>query len=159
VTASPSRQKIRTEEIDWAALIARYRRPDGSVIVPPRVAKSLDDRAGMAYEARIRLRASDPEGYAVFAALRLAALDWDGGVPARTPPVSDNGHRIAFACNGVEHSETWTTTAEVARHVGVTERTVRRWAEKKWLPADRPGGRQWLIHVNDLSVAQALAAA
>jgi excisionase family DNA binding protein len=145
-------------EIDWAALIARYRRPDGSVIVPARLAKALDARAGMAYEARIRLRASDPEGYAVFAALRLAALDWDGGAPAKRPQVSDSGHGIAFAHNGIEDSEAWITTAEAARLVGVSDRTVRRWAEKKRLPADRPG-RQWLIHVNDVSVAQALAAA
>lgn len=147
----------RIREIDWDAKVANYQLPDGSVVIPPRIARDLDTKAGMAYELRIALRATDPEGYAVLEALHLAGLRWKNRAkkPSR---LSGSGQPIAPGRNHIEKSATWMTTSDVAALVGVDDRTVRRWARKKRIPAARPG-RQWLIHTRHIPVAQALAAA
>ncbi|MCV6975329.1 helix-turn-helix domain-containing protein [Mycobacterium bourgelatii] len=139
--------------IDWQRRIARYLRPDGSVVVPPRIAKLLDRRVGILPEQRIMLRAADPEAYSVLMALRLAAL----GRTQNPFSVAASGQNRAVRDSYLPSSE-WLTTPAAAEQLGVSERTMRRWVTAQRIPARKHGGR-WLINSRDLGIAQALAAA
>jgi excisionase family DNA binding protein len=124
---------------DWAARINRHMTADGSVIVPPRIAEWLEQKAGMPADRRIGLRATDPLAYEVLAALHLAALSRRSGI----------GTKGAVAPAEPQQSDVWMTTIEAAADVGVTDRAIRKWIATDRLPAKRHGGR-WLINRNDI---------
>lgn len=143
---------------DWAERIGRHLLPDGSVIVPARIAKLLDDRAQMLSEQRIALRASDPQAYVVLSALRISALGYkqDAFTSCR-PDVAARGQKVVQDRRSQTESDDCLTTTEAATLLGVHARTVRRWAEQQRLPAWQHG-RRWFIDRQHLYIAQALAA-
>jgi excisionase family DNA binding protein len=136
-------------KIDWTQRIARHLLPDGSVIVPPRIAAWLEDKAGMLPERRIMLRGTDPEAYEVLAALHLSALSRGGTGEAIIR--SANGTRMVKSPNDIQQSEEWLTTAEAAEMTGVTDRCIRKWIATQRLPARRHGGR-WLVNRQHLNI-------
>lgn len=123
-----------------AERIGRRITPDGSVIVPPRIAAWLNGKSGLTPERRIMLRGTDPEAYEVLAALHLASLGYRSG----------SGTKSREAHHNSPESETWLTTTEAARHVGVTDRCIRKWIADGRLPAKRHGNRHRvsLHHLN-----------
>lgn len=130
----------------WDQLIGRHLTPDGSVIVPPRIAKWLEDKAGMTADRRIMLRDTDPEAYEVLMALHLAAIT----------PRSDCGTKDAEHQPNQPESVQWLTTNEAATETGVTDRCIRKRINDGRLLATRRGG-QWLINRNDLRAHQLAA--
>lgn len=157
---------------DWTERIGRHLLPDGSVIVPARIAKLLDDRAQMLSERRIALRASDPQAYVVLSALRLSALGYeqDAFTPMQArdptsprlpescrPDVAARGQKVVQDRRSQTKSDDCLTTTEAATLLGVHARTVRRWAEQQRLPAWQHG-RRWFIDRQHIHIAQALAA-
>jgi excisionase family DNA binding protein len=125
----------RVVSSSWGDRIARRLTGDGSVIVPPRIAAWLEDKAGLTAERRIMLRDTDPHAYEVLAALRLAALAHRSG----------NGTKIAAPQPDQPQSEAWLTTSQAAQQAGVTDRCIRKWITRERIPATRHGGR-WLIN-------------
>jgi excisionase family DNA binding protein len=123
----------------WVERIARRLTDDGSVIVPPRIAAWLEDKASVTSERRIMLRDVDPTAYEVLAALRLAALAHRSG----------NGTKIAAPQPDQPQSESWLTTSQAAQTAGVTDRCIRKWIAQHRLPATRHGER-WLIRPDHL---------
>lgn len=113
--------------------IAQRITSDGSVIIPPRMARWLEKQAGITADRRIRLRDNDPEAYVVLAALHLAALS------------SGNGTNHAAAQGVSASSNVWMSTGEAATALGVTDRCVRKRCKAGQLPAVRSGSR-WLIN-------------
>lgn len=120
---------------DWAWRIRRHMTPAGAVIVPPRIASWLEERAGLTSDRRARLRDTDPAAYEVLMALHAVALDHRSGT----------GTNLAPAQPVRQESETWLTTIEAASLFGVTDRAIRKWCAKGRLPATRHGDR-WLIN-------------
>ena len=131
---------------DWAQRIGRHRLPDGSIVVPPRIAAWLESKAGMTSERRIMLRGSDPLAYEVLTALRYAALQHGA---------SANGRIIAVRQQVTQDLSMWMTTSEAAAQLGVTDRAIRQRIASGKLPAMRRGSR-WLIYRDHLQ-ASALA--
>jgi excisionase family DNA binding protein len=119
----------------WEERIARRLTGDGSVIVPPRFAAWLEDKAGLTAERRLMLRDTDQVAYEVLAALRLAALAHRSG----------NGTKMAAPQPVQPQSESWLTTSQAAQLAGVTDRCIRKWIAQHRLPATRHGER-WLIN-------------
>jgi excisionase family DNA binding protein len=91
------------------------------------------------------IRDSDPFAYEVLTALHLAALRHR----------SDPGTELARRQVNSSDLETWLTTAETARRLGVTDRAIRKWIALGRLPATKCGGR-WLLDRNHVQIAQAL---
>ncbi len=139
----PSREGC---EVGWDVRIGRHLTPDGSVVVPPRIAAWLEDKAGVLSDRRILLRGTDPEAYSVLAAVHVAALRHRSGF----------GTESAMWPTSSRDLETWVTTAEAARQLSVTDRAVRKRIAAGHLPATKHGGR-WLLHSNDIQITQALA--
>jgi excisionase family DNA binding protein len=131
---------------DWAARIGRHITAGGSVVVPPRIAAWLEQKAGVTADWRILLRDTDPLAYEVLAALRLAALHHCSG----------SGTEVAGVHTNPRDSKQWLTTTEAAQQAGVTGRCIRKWIAIGRLPA-RMHGNRYLIDPHDLHV-QALAA-
>ena len=127
---------------DWEARICKRMAADGSVIVPPRMAAWLDQKADVTGDRRIALRDTDPVAYEVLAALRLASLAYRSG----------SGTKLAVVQPGRQESETWLTTVEAASMLGVTDRAVRKRIAAGRLPAVKPGGR-WLINRTHIHIA------
>ena len=127
---------------DWGSRISRSLTADGSVVVPPRVAAWLEKKAGMTSDRRIAIRSTDPDAYAVLAALHIAALSHR----------SDNGTKHVAAQSPQQQSDLWFTTTEVASLLRVTERAIRKWCAVGRLPATKIGGR-WVINRNCLRIA------
>lgn len=123
----------------WEARICRHVTANGSVIVPPRIARWLESKAGLTAEWRIGLRGTDTEAYEVMLALHLAALRSDCGTNA-----------VVRQC---EHPKlkTWLSTREAAAELHVSDRCIRNWCNSGRLPATMSGGR-WLIDRNTLRV-------
>lgn len=111
---------------------------DGSVIVPPRIARWLERQANVTADRRIKLRDIDPDAYAVLVALHIVALG------------SDSGTNSAAAQHVRTDSTMWMSTGEAARELGVTDRCVRKWCRTGRLAAVMSGGR-WLINRNTLA--------
>jgi excisionase family DNA binding protein len=123
--------------------------PDGSVLIPPRVAKWLKKRLGPTLDRRILMRDTDPDASAALTALYQVGLGWR---PSDT--VSDSGTKVA----AVHHeSVDWCTTTEAARIAGVTDRTVRYWIKRQRLPATKHGGR-YLVSRRHIDVVTRLTA-
>jgi excisionase family DNA binding protein len=131
-----------------AEQIASHLHPDGSVTVPPRIARWLERKAGVTADQRLRLRDTDPDAYTVLAALHLAAMGGDLR--------SVNGTNDAGRQGDTEDSE-WLTAAEAAEVASVTTRAITGWCRSGRLPADRHG-RSWRINRQHLHIVQALAA-
>jgi excisionase family DNA binding protein len=125
----------------WEERIARRLTGGGSVIVPPRLAAWLEDKAGLTAERRIMLRDTDPAAYEVLAALRLAALAHRSG----------NGTKVAAPQPDRPPLDLWLTTDQAAQQAGVTDRCIRKWIAQHRLPATRHGGR-WLINPTHLDL-------
>jgi excisionase family DNA binding protein len=119
--------------------IAERLTPDGSVIIPPRIARWLEQQADMTADRRIRLRDTDPDAYVVFAALHLAALSSDSGTNDK-------------AAQGISAElDMWMSTSEAAKALNVTDRCVRKWCQTGQLRAVLSGSR-WLINRNTLNL-------
>ena len=115
---------------------------NGSVIVPPRIARWLETKAKVTADWRDRLRDTDLEAHEVMVALHWAALRHSrSGIG--TKPIVGQRQRAS--------SEVWLSTSEVARELKVTDRCVRKWIGTGRLPATMSGCR-WLINRNDLDV-------
>jgi excisionase family DNA binding protein len=128
---------------DWALRISRHMTPEGSVVVPGRIAAWLEREAGLTDDRRILLRDADVLKYEVLAALHLAALCDRSGV----------GTKVAVARTDPRNLETWLTTAEAASRLGVTDRAIRKWIAIGRLPAVKHGGR-WVLNRNHIQIAQ-----
>ncbi|CAJ1504264.1 helix-turn-helix domain-containing protein [[Mycobacterium] kokjensenii] len=126
--------------MDWSQRIAQHITPNGSVIVPPRIARWLETQAGMTADRRIALRMTDPEAYEVLAALHLVALSTR----------SATGTEPATPQHDSQESNQWVTTTEAATKLGVTDRAIRKWCATGRLPATNCGGR-WLINTTHLN--------
>jgi excisionase family DNA binding protein len=126
---------------DWAQRIGCHITPNGSVVVPPRIADWIERQIGLVSERRTAMAGTDPLAYTVLSALRVVALSHRSG----------NGTKVAGGQSASEESEQWLTTSEAANAAGVTDRAIRKWIAQDRLPAKRHGGR-WLINQKDLHV-------
>lgn len=131
---------------DWAVRIGRHLTPEGSVVVPGRIALWLEAKAGLSSDKRIIMRDSDPFAYEVLMALHFAALHHG----------SEDGTESAMRSDDPRDLETWLTTAEAARRLGVTDRAIRKWIAIGRLRATKRGGR-WLLNLHHIQLAQVLA--
>lgn len=117
--------------MEWR--IAQHITSDGAVIIPPRIAHWLDKQSGMTADRRINLRRSDPEAYIALAALHLAAER------------SESGTELTAEQDKTQQSDTWMSTSEAAKALGVTDRCVRKRCATGQLDAVMSGGR-WLVN-------------
>jgi excisionase family DNA binding protein len=120
----------------WEQRVARRVTDEGEVCVPARIARWLEQRAGVTPEYRSSLRDSDVEAYETLLAIyhvgrSLMGTKVAAGRPART------------------ESESWLSTKEAASELRVSPRCVRNWIEQGKLPATM-SGRRWLIRRVDL---------
>ncbi|MGD3153716.1 helix-turn-helix domain-containing protein [Tsukamurella tyrosinosolvens] len=118
-----------------AARITASVNADGSVTIPPRIARWLDQQSGLTADRRIRLLDTDPEAYVALGALHLSACGYSG---SGTNPAA-----------GQPNQPDWVGTEEAAQAFGVTDRCIRKWCASGRLPSVRVG-RQWLIDRNAL---------
>ena len=108
---------------------------DGSAVIPPRIARWLEQNSGMTDDRRARLRHTDPDAYVALTALHLAGLR------------SDSGTKDAGTQQHTEESKPqggWMSTSEAAEAFGVTDRCIRKWCRSGRLRAGLSGHR-WLI--------------
>lgn len=112
---------------------------EGSVIIPPRIARWLEHNAGMTAERRFRLRANDPEAYVALAALHLSAL------------VSESGTKSAVPQPHQAQSVHWVSTRQAADTLHVTDRCIRNWCTTGRLHAQQIGSR-WLIDPTSIAL-------
>jgi hypothetical protein len=112
--------------------ISRRLTADGSVIIPPRIARWLEHNAGMTADRRIRLRDNDPEAYVALAALHLSALSSESGTKDAEPQP-----------NSAQLQE-WISSRQAADTLHVTDRCIRKWCTTGRLHAQQIGSR-WLI--------------
>ncbi|WP_100520636.1 helix-turn-helix domain-containing protein [Mycobacteroides abscessus] len=119
-----------------------YLLPDGSVRVPPALARWIEIKARIdgAMRSRVKL-AGHPVLHPFLLALHQSAMSASGTKSAR-----GQGH----------HEELWMTTAEAAVELGKTDRCVRRWCEQGTLIA-RKHGRVWLVRRVDVETLRAAA--
>lgn len=112
---------------------------DGSVIIPPRIARWLEQNSGMTADRRIKLRDTDPDAYVALAALHLSALSSDSGTKDAAPQsVSANLNM-------------WMSTKQAANALGVTDRCIRKWCTTGRLHAELVGAR-WLVDPNSIAL-------
>jgi excisionase family DNA binding protein len=127
---------------DFITLDARIRQritSDGSVVIPPRIARWLDKQSGMTADRRILLRDTDPDAYVVLAALHIVALRSDIGTN------DEEAQHVSADLN------MWMTTGEAAKALHVTDRCIRKWCKTGRLHAVLSGSR-WLINRNTLNL-------
>ncbi|OFJ55178.1 helix-turn-helix domain-containing protein [Mycolicibacterium grossiae] len=115
-----------------AAGISARINTDGSVSVPPRIARWLEKQVQMTADRRAILRSTDPEAYEVFVALHLAALG------------AECGTNTAAAQTNTADLTMWMSTSEAAERHGVGERCIRKWCRTGRIHAVMTGGR-WLV--------------
>jgi excisionase family DNA binding protein len=130
---------------DWAVRIGRHLTPEGSVVVPPRIAAWLEAKAGVSSDKRIALRDSDPLAYEVLMALHCAALHHG----------SATGTESTMGLGDSRDLEAWLTTGEVAKRVDLSDRAIRKMIAAGRLAATKRGGR-WLLNLNHIQIAQFL---
>ena len=118
----PARDK-RVES--WDVRIGRHLTLHGEALVSPRIAAWLEDKAGLTSDRRILLRGTDPEAYAELAALHVAALYYR----------SDLGTESPVHLRSSSDLETWMTTTDLAKLLGVTDRAIRKWIASARIPA------------------------
>jgi len=127
-----------------------YLHGDGAsaiVIVPARVAAWLDTRTRLS-EVRISARGTDPEVYAVLAALHRGAIAWRTSVTgSENPP-----HPEVLALSK------WMSTTQAGGLLGITDRAVRLAIAEDRLPAQQVAGR-WRITREDVEHYRAARAA
>lgn len=116
----------------------RWMTSDGSVVVPPRIAKWLDKQTGMTADRRARLFFADPEAFEVLYALHRAAR-------------SERGTETVAGQRNTKQSETWLSTNEAAKALHVTDRCVRKWCKAGRLDAVLAGSR-WLVNPNSIAL-------
>jgi excisionase family DNA binding protein len=114
---------------------------DGAVIVPPRIAHWLENKAGITADWRDHLRDTDLEAHQVMAALHWAATQHRSGIGTNLPVAQRKRAEL----------EVWLSTTEAAREMNVTDRCIRKWIHTGRLPATMSGAR-WLISRNDLLI-------
>lgn len=119
--------------------IAQHITADGSAIIPPRIARWLEQNSGITADRRIRLRDNDPDAYVALAALHLSALS------------SDNGTDHVAGQQNTKQLEMWLSTKQASNAAGVTDRCIRKWCTTGRLHAQLVGGR-WLINPNSISL-------
>ena len=112
---------------------------DGSAIIPPRIARWLEDTCKLTADRRIKLRDTDPDAYVALAALHLAALS------------SDSGTNQAAAQPDKQQLNTWMSTSDVAKALNRTDRCVRKWCSTGRLQAEIVGGR-WLVNPTSIAL-------
>ncbi|WP_158241010.1 helix-turn-helix domain-containing protein [Mycolicibacterium goodii] len=112
---------------------------DGSAIIPPRIARWVNEQIGMTADRRIRLRGTDPDAYIALTALHLSALR------------SDNGTNNTGAQPVTQELNTWMSTGEAAKALNVTDRCIRKWCTTGRLHAELIGGR-WLVNPNSIAL-------
>ncbi|MEZ7240788.1 helix-turn-helix domain-containing protein [Rhodococcus sp. GXMU-t2271] len=121
--------------------IEHYLHGDGHVvIVPARVAAWLERRADL-NTLRINSRGLDPEIDAVLGALRISSLVWRNSVDGTTP---------TEPTEPTAPSPQWMSTSQVATHLGITDRAVRKAIARGALHAENIDGR-WLIDRDELT--------
>ncbi|MDQ1201086.1 helix-turn-helix domain-containing protein [Rhodococcus sp. SORGH_AS_0303] len=120
--------------------IAQCLTSDGSVIVPPRIARWLDGQSGMTADRRIRLRTTDREAYVVLTALYLAAIG------------SANGTKDDASQRYRQDYNQWVSTKEAAAMLDVTDRCIRKWCATGRIHAEQVGAR-WLVDPNSIDIA------
>ncbi|WP_061269184.1 helix-turn-helix domain-containing protein [Cellulosimicrobium funkei] len=112
--------------------------PEAVVIVPVRIAAWLATRTNLS-AIRISARGTDPEVYAVLAALHRGGLQWQtqatGSAQRKEPEVPAPSK--------------WVSTSKAADLLGITDRAVRLAIEEERLPAERHG-RNWRIARTDI---------
>lgn len=113
---------------------------DGSVIIPPRIARWLENACILTADRRVRLRDADPDAYIALAALHLSALRADCGTD-----------HVAGQRN-TEESEIWLSTKQAAKALNITDRCVRKWCTTGRLHAEMVGAR-WLVNPNSVALA------
>jgi hypothetical protein len=119
--------------------IAQRLTADGSVIIPPRIARWLEQNAGMTADRRIRLRDNDPEAYVVLAALHLSAIG------------SGNGTKDAEPQANSAQLQHWMSSQQAANALHVTDRCIRNWCTAGRLHAQWIGSR-WLIDPTSIAL-------
>jgi excisionase family DNA binding protein len=121
--------------------------PSAIVIVPVRVAAWLASRTRLS-EVRISARGTDPEVYAVLAALHRGALEWRTSITgSKAPPQRE-----------VATPSKWMSTTQAAGQLGITGRAVRLAIQEGRLPATQVDGR-WRITREDTEHYRAARAA
>jgi excisionase family DNA binding protein len=118
------------------------------VMVPARVAALLEARTNIS-GVRVQLRGLDPEATAVLEDIRLAALEWRG---------SATGTDVAPEPELPRESKQWMSTGQVASHLGVTDRAVRKAIARSALKATEVNGR-YRITLEDMEHYRAARAA
>lgn len=118
-----------------------YLLPDGSVRVPPALARWIEIKARIDGAMRSRVKLADPHRHTFLLALHQSAMSASG-----TKSAPRQGH----------HEELWMTTTEAAVELGKTDRCVRRWCEQGRLKA-RKHGRTWLVRRVDVETLRAAA--
>lgn len=108
------------------------------VIVPARIANWLATRTNLS-EVRINSRGTDPEVYAVLAALHRAGLAWRTSATGSSAPAEPEAATPSK----------WMSTTQAALQLGVTDRAIRLAIGQHRLPAENLDGR-WRITREDL---------
>lgn len=132
---NPSQGPVPSLEVRIAQRITS----DGSAIIPPRIARWLEDTCKLTADRRIKLRDTDPAAYVALTALHLSALRSECG----TEPVAGQ--------QNTTQSEMWLSTKEAAQALNVTDRCVRKWCSTGQLQAKLVGAR-WLVNPNSIAL-------
>jgi excisionase family DNA binding protein len=121
--------------------------PTCIVIVPARIANWLATRTNLS-DVRISARGTDPEVYAVLAALHRAGLAWRTSVTGSAAPAEPEATALSK----------WMSTTQAAHQLGVTDRAIRLAITQHRLPAENVDGR-WRITREDIEHYRAARAA
>ncbi len=120
------------------------------VVVPARITAVLVTRAGLA-DYHAQHRGEDPELDAVLVALKVTAAAWRSAV-------ADHGNEQTKYPAGAAVSTQWLSTAQAARRLGCSPRTVRWAIAAGRLSAEWVGGG-WVLYPADVEHYRARRAA